>query len=173
MDLRRLSDSGLLNPEATPQWFAVCTRSNHEKCAAAQLELRCISIFSRYMNPCANGKTAASGSQFPLFPGYIFVRISLQERMRVLLTPGVVRLVGFDNRPAALPDEEIEALRSVLVRGIHSEPHPYLSVGRKNTDNARSVGGNGRRAGPQKRPGASGVVYRSDSPISDDRSGFG
>ena len=108
---------------------------------------------------------------FPLFPGYLFVRISLQERLRVLLTPGVVRLVGFDNRPAALPDEEIEALRSVMVHGIHSEPHPYLRVGRR-------YGSRGehwrewRACCTQERPGASGVVDRSDSPISDDRSGF-
>jgi len=51
--------------------------------------------------------------------------------LRVLLTPGVVRLVGFDNRPAALPDEEVEALRNVMVHGVHSEPHPYLRVGRR------------------------------------------
>jgi transcription antitermination factor NusG len=78
-----------------------------------------------------NWKDRRKRLEFPLFPGYIFVRIALQERMRVLLTPGIVRLVGFDNRPAALPIEEIEALRSVLVHGVHSEPHPYLSVGRR------------------------------------------
>lgn len=124
-------DSGLLDPEATPQWFAACTRSNHEKCAATQLEERCIEHFLPLYESVRRWKDRRKRLAFPLFPGYLFVRISLQERLRVLLTPGVVRLVGFDNRPAALPDEEIEALRSVMVHGIHSEPHPYLRVGRK------------------------------------------
>jgi transcription antitermination factor NusG len=124
-------DRGPLDPEATPQWFAVCTRSNHEKCAATHLEQRSIEHFLPTYESVRKWKDRRKRLQLPLFPGYIFVRIPLQERLRVLVTPGVVRLVGFDNRPAALPDGEIEALRSVLVHGVHSEPHPYLSVGRK------------------------------------------
>jgi transcription antitermination factor NusG len=124
-------ERGLLDPDAISQWYAVCTRSNHEKCAAAQLDLRSIEHFLPLYETVRNWKDRRKRVEFPLFPGYIFVRIALQERMRVLLTPGIVRLVGFDNRPAALPIEEIEALRSVLVHGVHSEPHPYLSVGRR------------------------------------------
>jgi transcription antitermination factor NusG len=124
-------ERGLLDVDATPRWYALCTRSNHEKCTAAQLGLRSIENFLPLYETVRRWKDRRKRVEFPLFPGYIFVRIPLQERMRVLLTPGVARLVGFDNRPAALPDEEIEALRSVLVRGLHSEPHPYLSVGRR------------------------------------------
>ncbi len=126
-----LVDRGLLDLDATPQWYAVCTRANHEKCAATQLEQRSIEHFLPLYESVRKWKDRRKLLEFPLFPGYLFVRIRLQERLRVLLTPGVVRLVGFDNRPAALPDAEIEALRSVLVQGVHSEPHPYLSVGRK------------------------------------------
>jgi transcription antitermination factor NusG len=122
---------GPLDGDATLRWYAVCTRSNHEKCAAAQLDLRSIERFLPLYESVRKWKDRRKLVEFPLFPGYIFVRIPLQERMCVLLTPGVVRLVGFDNRPAALPDEEIEVLRSVLVRGLHSEPHPYLSLGRR------------------------------------------
>lgn len=124
-------DRGLLDPDATPQWYAVCTRSNHEKCAAAQLEQRSIEHFLPLYETVRKWKDRRKRLEFPLFPGYLFVRIALQERLRVLVTPGVVRLVGFDSRPAALRDEEIEALRTVLVHGVRSEPHPYLSVGRR------------------------------------------
>jgi len=54
--------------------------------------------------------------QVPLFPGYVFVRIALRDRMRVLQPPGVVRLLGQDNRPEALPEMEIEALRTAWRR---------------------------------------------------------
>jgi transcription antitermination factor NusG len=124
-------DRGHRDADAMPQWYAVCTRSNHEKSAAAQLDQRSIEHFLPLYESVRMWKDRRKRLEFPLFPGYLFVRIPLQERLRVLLTPGVVRLVGFDNRPAALPDEEIEALRNVLVHGAHSEPYPYLRVGRK------------------------------------------
>jgi transcription antitermination factor NusG len=69
--------------------------------------------------------------QLPLFPGYVFVRIALLERLRVLEVPGVVRLVGFNNMPAALPTSEIETLRSGLSGQLRAQPHPYLLVGRR------------------------------------------
>jgi transcription antitermination factor NusG len=124
-------DRGYRDPDPMPKWYAVCTRSNHEKCAAAQLDQRSIEHFLPLYESVRKWKDRRKLLEFPLFPGYLFVRIPLQERLRVLLTPGVVRLVGFDNRPAAVPDEQIEALRTVSVHGVHSVPYPYLSVGRK------------------------------------------
>jgi transcription termination/antitermination protein NusG len=69
--------------------------------------------------------------QRPLFPGYVFVRIALREKLRVQQIPGVAWLVGFDGTPAALPEEEIEALRTSLASGVRAEPHPYLAKGRR------------------------------------------
>jgi len=69
--------------------------------------------------------------ELALFPSYIFVRIQLTERLRVLQLPGVVKLVTFDGKPALLPQSEIDALRNGLENGIFAQPHPYLQVGRK------------------------------------------
>src|SRR5580658_9769557 len=124
-------DCGARHPHATPQWYAAYTRANHEKCAAEQLEQRVIEHFLPLYETVRRWKDRRKRMELPLFPGYIFVRIPLQERLRVLVVPGVVRLVGFDNRPAALPDVEIEALRRVLGRGLRSEPHAYLTMGRR------------------------------------------
>ena len=46
----------------------------------------------------------------PLFPGYIFVRITLQETARVLRWPGAVGLVAVRGVPARLREEEIESV---------------------------------------------------------------
>jgi len=124
-------DGAAQDPEATPQWYAAYTRSHHEKCVAEQLQTRTVEHFLPLYETVRQWKDRHKRMELPLFPGYIFVRIPLQERLRVLVVPGVVRLVGFDNRPAALPDVEIEALRSVLGRGLRSEPHRYLTVGRR------------------------------------------
>ena len=77
----------------------------------------------------------------PLFPGYIFVHIALRDRLQVLQLPGVVQLVSFRGKPAALPDAEIEALRNGLARNLRAEPHPYLTVGRRVRVRSGSVAG--------------------------------
>lgn len=69
--------------------------------------------------------------QLPLFPGYVFVRLALRDRLRVLQVPGVARLVGFNGAPTPLPDDEMESLRLALAEGLRAEPHPYLNVGRR------------------------------------------
>jgi len=67
----------------------------------------------------------------PLFPGYLFVRIALRDRLQVLEIPSVARLVGFNGAPAPLPGGETEALKVGLEGGLHVVPHPYLKVGRR------------------------------------------
>jgi transcription antitermination factor NusG len=66
-----------------------------------------------------------------LFPGYIFVRIALENRLQVLNLPGALRFVSFNGQPAALPAEEIEALQRRLSGDVRIEPHPYLRKGRR------------------------------------------
>jgi transcription antitermination factor NusG len=69
--------------------------------------------------------------QLPLFPGYVFVRLALHDRLQVLQVPSVARLVSFNGTPAALPEAEIAALKAGLERGVRMVPHPYLKVGRR------------------------------------------
>jgi transcription antitermination factor NusG len=65
----------------------------------------------------------------PLFPGYIFVRISRSERVRVLSVPGALAVVeGTGREPASLPDAAIDALR-LGIQQHHVEPHPLLTIG--------------------------------------------
>ena len=59
------------------------------------------------------------------------MHIALLEMLRVLQVPGVARVVGFGGTPAALPEEEIDALRAALGGGLRAEPHPFLRSGRR------------------------------------------
>ena len=47
----------------------------------------------------------------------------------MLQVPGVVRLVGFNGVPAALPPAEIETIRDALTKGVQAHPHLYLKTG--------------------------------------------
>jgi transcription antitermination factor NusG len=124
-------DGAVQDAHATPLWYAAYTRSHHEKSVSEQLQARTVEHFLPLYETVRKWKDRRKRMELPLFPSYIFVHIPLHERLRVLAVPGVVRLVGFDNHPAALPDAEIEALRSVTGGGLRSEPHPYLTVGRR------------------------------------------
>jgi len=114
-----------------PRWYAAYTSANHEKRVAEQLVVRDVVHFLPVYESVRRWKDRRVTLQMPLFPGYVFVRMALRDRLQVQQVPGVAHLVGFDGTPAALPDEEIEALRASLESGVRAEPHPYLTVGRR------------------------------------------
>jgi transcription antitermination factor NusG len=114
-----------------PFWYAAYTNANHEKRVAEQLAWRSVEHFLPVYQVVRRWKDRRVKLQLPLFPGYIFVRLSLHDRLKVLQAPGVVRLVGFGEAPSALPQHEIDALRTSLAAGMRAEPHPYLRVGRR------------------------------------------
>lgn len=116
---------------AEARWYAAYTCANHEKRVAEQLAERAVENFFPRYESLRHWKDRRVKLQLPLFPGYVFVRLVLRERLRVLQVPGVVRLVGFSGPPIALPDREIEALRVSQATHLHAEPHPYLTVGRR------------------------------------------
>src|SRR5713226_2318706 len=114
-----------------PRWYAAYTSANHEKRVAVQLEERAVEHFLPLYNSVRRWKDRRMKLQLPLFPGYVFVRLPLSDRLKVLQVPGVARLISFNGQPAALPDKEIEALRNGLAAQLRAEPHPYLTVGRR------------------------------------------
>jgi transcription antitermination factor NusG len=113
------------------RWYAAYTSANHEKTVAEQLVVREVEHFLPLYDSVRRWKDRRVKLQLPLFPGYVFVRLALRDRLGVQQIPGVARLVGFNGLPASLPNEEIEALRSALVRGVSAEPHPFLTSGRR------------------------------------------
>src|SRR6267143_2821815 len=112
-------------------WYAAYTCANHEKGVAAELGARDVEHFLPLYSSVRRWKDRRVNLDLPLFPGYIFVRLALRDRQRVVQIPSVVRLVGFNGLPTALPDEEMEILRSGLAERLRAEPHPFLTVGRR------------------------------------------
>ena len=121
----------LVAESVNPLWYAAYTSANHEKRVAEQLGVRSVEHFLPLYGSVRRWKDRKVRLQLPLFPGYVFVRLALCDRLRVLQVPGVARLVGFNGLPCPLPDSEIETLRVGLASGIRAEPHSYLTVGRR------------------------------------------
>jgi transcription antitermination factor NusG len=112
-----------------PSWYAAYTCANHEKRLAQQLEQRSIEHLLPLYESVRRWKDRRMRLRMPLFPGYVFVRFSLRDRLQVLQVPSLVRLVGFGGQPKVLPQSEIETLRDRLSGRVNVEPHPYLTIG--------------------------------------------
>lgn len=116
---------------ARVRWYAAYTCANHEKRVASQLKARSVEHFLPLYESIRRWKDRRVKLEMPLFPGYIFVRLALQNRLPVLQIPGLANLVGFKGMPTALPDDEIEGLKKGLMSGVRVEPHAFLTVGRR------------------------------------------
>ena len=127
-----LISSGITDRELpAPHWYALYTNPRHEKVVARQLKERCVENFLPLYRTWHRWKDRRKQVELALFPGYVFVRIQEQNKLRVLKVPGAVNLVSFNGKLAALPEPEIEALRNALDNEVCAEPCPYLRVGRK------------------------------------------
>jgi transcriptional antiterminator NusG len=112
-------------------WYAAHLYARHEKKVAAEFQRRSVEHFVPVYRSMRRWKDRRVEIELPLFSGYAFVRLELRHRLRVLQVPGVVRLVGASGVPEALPEQEIERLRTGMRVGAKLVPHPYLETGSK------------------------------------------
>jgi transcription antitermination factor NusG len=112
-------------------WYAVSTRSRQEKVAASMLENLAIVHFLPLFNEERRWSDRKQMVALPLFPGYVFVKITIDPelQLRVLKVPGIVDFVGNRNVPLAIPESDIESVRAVVTRGVRCSPHPSLKAG--------------------------------------------
>jgi transcription antitermination factor NusG len=110
-------------------WYALHTRSRHEKRVAERLSSQELETFlpvHRSRRTWKNGVHAMVDT--PLFPCYLFARATIYERFSLLQHPGVLGFASSTSRPTVIPDEEISVLRAAT-ESLRAEPHPYLNSG--------------------------------------------
>jgi transcription antitermination factor NusG len=118
------------NDNVLSHWYAAYTLPRHEKAVAGRLLKEEVEAYVPLYWAVRRWNLRRVKVELPLFPGYVFVRMLITDRVRVLAHPGVIRLVGSNGKAAALPDGEIETLRSTLAI-YRAEPYPYLTAGKK------------------------------------------
>jgi transcription antitermination factor NusG len=114
-----------------PHWYAVYTCVNQERRVASEIAARGVEHFLPVYRSVRRWKDRRVTLELPLFPGYLFTRLALRDRLRVLQIRNVVRFVGFAGQAAALPEEEMNRLRAGLSGDVLAEPHPFLTAGRR------------------------------------------
>src|SRR5262245_40952781 len=70
------------------RWYVIYTRARHEKSVAEQCTQRGVAVFLPLYCVQHRWKQRRAEVLLPLFPSYVFVRIALQDRLRVLGVPG-------------------------------------------------------------------------------------
>jgi len=110
-------------------WFAIQAKSSREKSASLLLEntgYECYVPISKYKRRWSDRTKEV---EVPLFPGYFFCRMNPSNRLPVLMTPGVIQIVGVGKTPIPVEEEEIIAIQRAGKSGLSTMPWPYLEVG--------------------------------------------
>ena len=120
-------------PLDRPQWYAVHTRSQHEKAVVNQLERRGIETFLPLISEAHRWSDRHKIVHLPLFYCYAFVRIRPLPELwcKVVQTNGVLRFVGSRGEGIPLPESQIESIRALLSSDVPYTLCPFLQVGQR------------------------------------------
>lgn len=110
-------------------WFAVWTRSRHEQVVREQIERRHFDAFLPTITRWSRWKDRKKKVDWPLFPGYCFARFNPEEALAILKCTGVVNIVSFEGKPAAIPEQEIESIRRLVTSELQYDPCPMIREG--------------------------------------------
>lgn len=115
--------------EGAVHWYAVRTRSRHEKVVRDQLAARGVEPFLPLWTRWSRWKDRRKQIATPLFPGYCFARFELSEKLQVVKTPGVVGIVGINGIIEPVLPAEIDAIRALVNGPLRYDPCPFLEEG--------------------------------------------
>ena len=121
-------------PGATsPVWYAVHTYPRHEKAVAERMRQQGMTAYLPTVTEVHRWSDRKKSVELPLFSCYVFAQIlpRNEERIRVLRTHGVIGLVGTRGEGTAIPEEQMEAVRTVLSENLVCGAHPFLKIGQR------------------------------------------
>lgn len=110
-------------------WYAIWTRSRHEQVVREQLERKGFEAFLPTITRWSRWKDRKKKIDWPLFPGYCFVRFDGRERLPILKVPGVVSIVSFNGDIAPIPEPEIDGIRRLVQSDLQYDPCPLIKEG--------------------------------------------
>ncbi len=107
--------------------------ARHEKRIAAQFEEKSVCTFLPLLHQVHTWSDRRKVVEIPMFSCYAFVHMvqTVEERLKVLRTPGVLGFVGSERQGTPIPDEQIESLRKAISEKLPCLPHPFISVGKR------------------------------------------
>ena len=121
-----------MNPAPDNQrWFALQVRTRWEGSTALLLSGKGYQTFLPTYKTKKRWKGRVRDVESALFPGYVFCQFDALKRLPVLVTPGVISVVGQGRIPQPVEAGEIAAIQTIVSSGFRAEPWPYLELGQK------------------------------------------
>jgi len=115
----------------TEEWYALTVKPRHDKAVASTLEIKgyqtLVPTYKKRHKYAARSKE----SELPLFPGYVFCRLDPLARLPVLMTPGVIQILGAGRMPIPIDGTEMASLQSAICANVELQPWPHFQVGQK------------------------------------------
>ena len=112
-------------------WFALQVHTRREKTVADLLRFRGCDPFLPLHLERKRWSDRMKRVKTPLFPGYLFCRLSDRNQGFALFTPGVIRIIGSGSHPIPVEEAEITAIHRLVDAGVPSRPWPFLEMGTK------------------------------------------
>jgi transcription termination/antitermination protein NusG len=113
-----------------PNWYAILTRSRHEKLVHSKLQAKGITSFLPLVSRVHKWSDRKQTVDLPLFPGYAFVHMTptADSYYSVLQTTGVAQFVGDGRKGIPISEKEIEDIRTIVSQKHPFLPHPFLKT---------------------------------------------
>lgn len=112
------------------EWYALQVRPRYERLVAYVLENKGFDPFLPLHRCSRKWSDSYVEVEEPVFPGYLFCKLDLSQRLMPLLTtPGFIRILGIGRRPSPVAEEEIERVRRIVNSGMIAYPAPVPRVG--------------------------------------------
>jgi transcription antitermination factor NusG len=134
LDIRSASDIYELPVTAEARklaWFALRVKSNREKVVADAVQWKGYETFLPLYQSRRRWSERYKDVSLPLFPGYVFSRFDIHDRLPLLIVPGVVNVVRLGKVPIAVDDTEIDDVRTLVASGLGVQPWPFLGLGER------------------------------------------
>ncbi len=114
-------------------WYAVQTRARHERVVMQRFHEKGLTAFLPVVTEKRRWSDRWKEVELPLFSCYVFVKIMAtnEDRLRVLCTDSVFDFVGATRQGTPIPDEQIEAVQTIVNERMNWETFPFLKIGQR------------------------------------------
>lgn len=114
-------------------WYAVQTRARHERVVMQRFQDKGLTAFLPVVTEKRRWSDRWKEVELPLFSCYVFVKIMAtnEDRLRVLCTDSVFDFVGATRQGTPIPDEQIEAVQTIVTERMNWETFPFLKIGQR------------------------------------------
>lgn len=114
-------------------WYALLTRCRHEKAVARRLGEFGFPVFLPLVRETRFWSDRKKTVELPLFSCYVFAKLTPNQdsRLKALRVDGVLTVVGTHGGGTPIPDEQIEAVRTLIDERLQWRAHPFINIGQR------------------------------------------